>query len=77
MFYMIAMWVWTFLGKTKNARRDMLLPSHALRVIENQKVLKKYGMATQTWLFPSPAGDMMGTNAHYKQRIHSRSQRGE
>ena len=55
----------------------MLLPSHALRVIENQKVLKKYGMATQTWLFPSPAGDMMGTNAHYKQRIHSRSQRGE
>ena len=55
----------------------MFLPSHALRVIENQKVLKKYGMATQTWLFPSPAGDMMGTNAHYKQRIHSRSQRGE
>ena len=55
----------------------MFLPSHALRVIENQKVLKKYGMATQTWLFPSPAGDMMGTNAHYKQRIHSRSQRGD
>lgn len=64
-------------GKTKNARRDILLPAHALRVIEDQKeMLKEYGIATRTWLFPSPNGDKMDTNALYKQWIHYGSQHG-
>ena len=64
-------------GKTKNARRDILLPAHALRVIEEQKeMLKEYGIATRTWLFPSPNGDKMDTNALYKQWIHYGSQHG-
>lgn len=64
-------------GKTKNARRDILLPPHALRVIEDQKaMLKGLGIATRTWLFPGPDGNQMDTNAMYKQWQHYRDQNG-
>lgn len=55
-------------GKTENARRDILLPVHALRVIEDQKaMLKGLGIATRTWLFPGPDGNQTNTNTLYKQ----------
>lgn len=54
-------------GKTENARRDILLPSLALQVIaDQQQMLKERGIATRTWLFPSPDGGKMDTNAMYK-----------
>lgn len=62
-------------GKTENARRDILLPSHALRVIEDQKaMLKSLGIATRTWLFPAPDGGQMDPNAMYRQWERYRDQ---
>ncbi len=64
-------------GKTQNARRDILLPPHALKVIDDQKaMLKSLGIATRTWLFPGRDGNQMDTNAMYKQWQHYREQKG-
>lgn len=64
-------------GKTENARRDILLPAHALRVIEDQKaMLKSLGIATRTWLFPAPDGGQMMPEAMYKQWQRYRDQHG-
>lgn len=64
-------------GKTENARRDILLPSHALRVIEDQKaMLKSLGIATRTWLFPAPNGGQMNPEAMFRQWKRYRDQHG-
>lgn len=64
-------------GKTENARRDILLPSHALRVIEDQKaMLKSLSIATRTWLFPAPDGGQMKPESMLKQWERYRDQHG-
>ncbi len=64
-------------GKTENAQRDILLPPHALKVIEDQQeMLKSIGIATRTWLFPGRDGNQMNTNALYKQWKTYREQHG-
>lgn len=64
-------------GKTENANRTILLPDTALKVLQDQAaMLKKYGIATRTWVFPGEDGGMMDTNSLYKHWVTYRKQHG-
>ncbi len=44
-------------SKIENAMRDILLPPHALCVIEDQKGMRKeHEIATRTWILLAPMG---------------------
>lgn len=64
-------------GKTKNAARDILLPDHAIKILDDQAaMLKRMGIATRTWVFPGKDGDMMDTNVMYKRWCVYKKQHG-
>lgn len=64
-------------GKTENAKRAILLPECAKKVLADQaEMLKRNGIATRTWVFPGPDGGMADTNAIYKQWSTFRKQHG-
>ena len=64
-------------GKTENANRVILLPDTALKILEEQAaMLKEYGIATRTWVFPGEDGGMMDTNSLYKHWVAYRKQHG-
>jgi len=64
-------------GKTINATRTILLPETALNILREQAaMLKEYGIATRTWVFPGEDGGMMDTNSLYKNWLTYSKQHG-
>jgi integrase len=52
-------------GKTKNARRQMVLPAVALRILDEQRAALKSRGIVSPWVFPGLDGDMMNTDHMY------------
>lgn len=53
-------------GKNDNARRYILLPKLALRILEDQKrMMKRHGVISP-WLFPDETGERLDSNHLYK-----------
>lgn len=61
-------------GKTKNARRAILLPQIAQNIMEDQaRMLKARGIVSP-WIFPDAYGDCSNPSSMYKQWIAYRKQ---
>ncbi|MFZ5975238.1 MAG: tyrosine-type recombinase/integrase [Bacillota bacterium] len=63
-------------GKNNNARRYIVLPNHALGVIEAQKqMLKEHGIISP-WVFPDEYGDVLDPNHLFRKWKTYRKQYG-
>lgn len=63
-------------GKNKNAQREIVLPTIAIKIIQQQmEMLKEKGIISK-WLFPDDEGNMTNPNTLYKQWCRYKSQKG-
>lgn len=59
-------------GKTAAARRDIILPTVAMRILDDQRHMLKAAGITSSWLFPNIKGQQITPNCLYNRWLELR-----